>query len=154
MQFLQQRIVAEPLTNIWRNQQRPAERGANTRYRVLRKGRFGPATLSLNLSSKMAQIGGLRGPASDPLTIATRTCESGGGALAAAAGCAYRSSFNDDCAETLIRPQQTALVGDRGAFPKRHFRPPRPCRGIRRTQSPGRKEAHLAARSHADKPVF
>ncbi len=38
--------------------------------------------------------------------------ESRGNALAGGTGCAYRSCFNDHCAETLFCPQQTALVGD------------------------------------------
>src|SRR5262245_45621221 len=85
------------------------KRGATGRYRMLRKARLGRRNALANSEFKDAANRRTSWPASDLLT---RTCESADGALAAAPGCAYRSSFNDDCAETLIRPQQTALVGD------------------------------------------
>src|SRR5262245_41960590 len=80
--------------------------------------------------------------------------ESRGNAIAGGTGCAYRSCFNDHCAETLVCPQQTSLVGDRRAFAPGYFRPPRPRRRIRRAQPSGRKEARVAARPHPDQSLF
>src|SRR5262245_24387595 len=81
-------------------------------------------------------------------------CGSAGNALAAAASSAYRSCFNDYCAETFFCPQQAAFVGDRGTFASGHFRTARSRRRIRRAQSSNRKKARVAARPDTDQSLL
>src|SRR5579875_443475 len=81
-------------------------------------------------------------------------CGRGRTALAAFRSCAYSCCFNEHCPEIVLRPQQAAFAGDRGAFARGHLRPARSCRGVRGAQSADREEAHLAAGSDADQSLL
>src|SRR5689334_19931549 len=104
--------------------------------------------------SNLRQKGGRKHEDSALLTLGQRTCESSAYGLAHPSGCAYRSCFNDDFAETLVCPQQTPSVGDRGPFPKGHFRASGSRRRVRRTQPAGGEKTYFSPRPHSDQSVL